>query len=37
MATKQLQFTRFDIELIREGLEDWEPDKILDDGPRTVH
>ncbi len=37
MATKQLQFTRFDIELIREGLEDWEPHKTLDDGPRTVH
>ena len=37
MATKQLQFTRLDIELIREGLEDWEPHKTLDDGPRTVH
>jgi hypothetical protein len=37
MATKQLQFTRFDIELIREGLEDWASPKALDDGLRTVH
>jgi hypothetical protein len=25
MSTKQLQFTRFDTELIRQGLDDWEP------------
>jgi hypothetical protein len=37
MSTKQLQFTRFDTELIREGLEDWSHVKPLDDGPRTAH
>jgi hypothetical protein len=37
VSTKQLQFTRFDTELIREGLESWKVREILDEHSKTDH